>query len=265
MIKDELSRNQDVLADRQIFLNEKYKPITESQKKVIKTLNDNQTNLQESVNTLSSVLSNKGSTTGVEEWLERQRDYDNFGFDVTNEEDDNLNNTAFEVIDDEADKKDEASGGDEVDKKDEASGGDEVDKNDDKSKYIVPFNIVENQLLEGYNFDPTFKVLPDDKKVRSKYISAVRRMRTNNMTERKAAEFEKNTLYSYLQELRHFKRYKDYEEQLNKDNKTGEGIRKYKQPKRQAYKISRDGMYGGLFINYPKLINEYKVEALKGG
>ena len=71
MIKDELSRNQDELVDRQIFLNEKYKPVTESQKKVIKTVNDNQKNLQESVNTLSSILSNQGSTTGVEEWLER--------------------------------------------------------------------------------------------------------------------------------------------------------------------------------------------------
>ena len=119
-------------------------------------------------------------------------------------------------------------------------------------------------MLEIYKFDPTFKILPDYKKVRSKYMSAVRKMRTN-MTERKAAEFEKNTLYSYLQELNHFKKYKAYEEKLNKDNKTDEGIRKYKQPNRQAYKISRDGMYGGLFINYPNLINEYKVEALKGG
>ena len=96
-------------------------------------------------------------------------------------------------------------------------------------------------------------------------MSAIRRMRTNNMTEKKAAEFETNTLYSYLQELNHFKKCKAYEEKFIKDNKRGEGIRKYEQPKRQAYKISRDGMYGGLFINYPKLINEYKVEALKGG
>ena len=111
-----------------MFLNEKYKPVAESQKRVIKTLNDNQKNLQESINTLSSALSNQGSTTGVEEWLERQRVYDNFGFDVINEEDNNLNNTAFEVIDD-----------DEADKKDEASGGDDI------TEYIVPFTIVEKQ------------------------------------------------------------------------------------------------------------------------
>ena len=80
MIKDELSRNQDRLVDRQIFFNEKYTPVTESHKKVIKTLNDNQKNLQESVNTLSSVISNQGSTTGVEEWLEGQRDLDKFWF-----------------------------------------------------------------------------------------------------------------------------------------------------------------------------------------
>ena len=45
---------------------------------------------------------------------------------------------------------------------------------------------------------------------------------------------------------------------------TGSGVRKYKQPKRQACKVAHNGMYGGLFINYPKLINEYIVEAQKG-
>ena len=199
----------------------------------------------------------------MEEWLERQRDYDNFGFNVINEEDDNLNNTAFAVIDDEFDKKDEASGGDEVDKKDEASGGDDI------AEYIVPFNIVEKQILEKYKFDPTFNIPPTEGDVRSKISSANGKMRSKDNKIKQASKFESNTLSSYLRELKIAKRIKNLEETrkklLNKDNKTGEGIRKYKQPKRQAYKISRDGMYGGLFINYPKLINEYKVEALKGG
>ena len=47
---------------------------------------------------------------------------------------------------------------------------------------------------------------------------------------------------------------------------TGSGIRKYKQPKRHAYKVSKkDGQYGCLYINYPTLINDYVVEAHKHG
>ena len=43
----------------------------------------------------------------------------------------------------------------------------------------------------------------------------------------------------------------------------GKGV-KYKQPKRNAYKI-QDGGYGGLVIDLPKLFNEMKVFAYRGG
>ena len=44
---------------------------------------------------------------------------------------------------------------------------------------------------------------------------------------------------------------------------TGKGIRKYKQPKRNAYKIDAPtGQYGGLLINVPRLLNEMVVEAI---
>ena len=46
---------------------------------------------------------------------------------------------------------------------------------------------------------------------------------------------------------------------------TGSGVRKYRQPKRNAYKIdSVSGQYGGLMINVPRLMNEMVVEAAKG-
>ena len=50
---------------------------------------------------------------------------------------------------------------------------------------------------------------------------------------------------------------------------TGTGVshashRKYRQPKRNAYKIN-GGQYGGLMINVPRLMNEMVVEAVKGG
>ena len=46
---------------------------------------------------------------------------------------------------------------------------------------------------------------------------------------------------------------------------TGTGVRKYRQSKRNAYKITPQGQYGGLMINVPRLMNEMVVEAVKGG
>ena len=46
---------------------------------------------------------------------------------------------------------------------------------------------------------------------------------------------------------------------------TGTGVRKYRQSKRNAYKIDKEGQYGGLMINVPRLLNEMVVEAVKGG
>ena len=46
---------------------------------------------------------------------------------------------------------------------------------------------------------------------------------------------------------------------------TGTGVRKYKQSKTNAYKINKEGQYGGLMINVPRLVNEMVVEAVKGG
>ena len=46
--------------------------------------------------------------------------------------------------------------------------------------------------------------------------------------------------------------------------KKGSGIRKYKQPKRNAYKIS-DSAYGNLSVDVPKLKNEMKLNVFRGG
>ena len=46
--------------------------------------------------------------------------------------------------------------------------------------------------------------------------------------------------------------------------KKGSGIRKYKQPKRNAYKIS-DSSYGNLSVDVPKLKNEMKLNVRRGG
>ena len=46
--------------------------------------------------------------------------------------------------------------------------------------------------------------------------------------------------------------------------KKGSGIRKYKQPKRNAYKIS-DSSFGNLSVDVPKLKNEMKLNVRRGG
>ena len=43
-----------------------------------------------------------------------------------------------------------------------------------------------------------------------------------------------------------------------------QGARKYKQPKRNAYKIS-DSAYGNLSVDVPRLINEMKLNVFRGG
>ena len=47
--------------------------------------------------------------------------------------------------------------------------------------------------------------------------------------------------------------------------KKGQGIRKYKQPRRNAYKIQKSSEYGGLLIDVPKLMNEMKLNAYRDG
>ena len=46
--------------------------------------------------------------------------------------------------------------------------------------------------------------------------------------------------------------------------KKGSGVRSYKQPKRNAYKIS-DSSFGNLSVDVPKLLNEMKLDVRRGG
>ena len=73
----------------------------------------------------------------------------------------------------------------------------------------------------------------------------------------KSIDNEKKTLLKYRTAIRDILASRKY-------MKSGTGIRKYKQRKRNAYKIE-NGKYGGLLINVPKLVNELIVEVKKGG
>ena len=75
----------------------------------------------------------------------------------------------------------------------------------------------------------------------------------------KEKEREKETIDAYLQTISDIINLKTY----YLKPKTGKGA-KNKQPKRNAYKI-QDGNYGGLMIDLPKLLNEMKLNAYRGG
>ena len=45
---------------------------------------------------------------------------------------------------------------------------------------------------------------------------------------------------------------------------SGQGVRRYKQPKRNAYKL-QDNQYGGLLIDVPELMNRMKLNVYRGG
>ena len=67
-------------------------------------------------------------------------------------------------------------------------------------------------------------------------------------------------------EMDAIKIYKAMVEGMKADlEKEGSGIRRYNQPKRNAYKISQRGQYGGLVIDLPKLHGHLKVVAHKNG
>ena len=62
------------------------------------------------------------------------------------------------------------------------------------------------------------------------------------------------------------RRYKARIKTIPEGRKTvGEGIRNYKQPNRNAYKIDSKNSYGGLMIDVDKLLNEMKLHAYRVG
>lgn len=75
----------------------------------------------------------------------------------------------------------------------------------------------------------------------------------------------KKTAYERSQkELPYYKDYLTRLEDIKAAQKyMGEGIRRYKQPKRIAYKITNN-QYGGLLIDVPALTNRIKLNAYRG-
>ena len=116
------------------------------------------------------------------------------------------------------------------------------------------FNYGEKNIIRKYKFSPDLKIIPDEKEVRSKISYLTGKRRTTDPIVKKNAIKDQQALSKYLTVIKGI--------ELSK--KTGEGIRTYRQPKRNAYKIN-NGQYGGSFINVPRLMNEMVIEAVKDG
>ena len=114
------------------------------------------------------------------------------------------------------------------------------------------------KLDSGELTDYDRKVKDISKKIGSE-LSGLKRTKTRDVSQEiKEKEREKQTIDSYSQAISDVKSLQSY-----RTPKKGKGIR-YKQPKRNAYKI-QDGGYGGLVIDLPKLFNEMKLNVFRGG
>ena len=118
------------------------------------------------------------------------------------------------------------------------------------------FNAVDKEIIKKYGLDPTLKNIPTKQEIKNKISSATGKMNSKNTIVKNLAKKESEVLIRYRKEV-------------NKSRegieRTAEGIRRYNQPKRNAYKISQKGQYGGLVIDLPKLQGHLKVVAHKNG
>ena len=206
-------------------LQENKETVDKKQDEVIKQLKENQVELIKSVDVLSDIMSKQGSESGIKTWVD----------DLPSDFD------PLDIIGEEDEDEDEV----EVEPK-------EKPKEEPKSL----FNDSDTEIIKKYGFDPTLKNLPTDEEIKKQMASTTGKMNSKNTIINKIAKQESEAL----------KRYK----KVVKTTKAGikqsaEGLNRYNQPKRNAYKISQKGQYGGLVIDLPKLQGQLKVIAHKNG
>ena len=116
------------------------------------------------------------------------------------------------------------------------------------------FNQGEKNILRKYGLDPDLKNIPNEKEIRSKISHLTGKRRSSNLIVKNNAIKEQEILSKYNTIIKGIKL----------REMKGKGIRTYRQPKWNAYKIN-NSKYGGLLINMPRLINEMVIEAVKDG
>ena len=207
-------------------LQENKETVDKKQDEVIKQLKENQVELIKSVDVLSDIMSKQGSEFGVKRWVDDlPSDFD--PLDAIGEEDEDED-------DDEAEPK-------------------EKPKEEPKSL----FNDSDTEIIKKYGFDPTLKNLPTDEEMKKKKSASITgKMNSKNKIIKNLAKKESEAL----------KKYKTLVKTTKAGIKqSGEGLKRYNQPERNAYKISQKGQYGGLVIDLPKLQGHLKVVAHKNG
>ena len=95
-------------------------------------------------------------------------------------------------------------------------------------------------------------------------IKILGRQKGTLMKSKKLAEKNKDKIDDITKDIKLLQKYRNRVDLIRKGSETlGTGI--YTQKKRNAYKISQKGQYGGLVIDLPKLHGHLKVVAHKNG
>ena len=136
-------------------------------------------------------------------------------------------------------------------------GEEDEDEEEAKPKPLKTlFDNSDTEIIKKYGFDPTLNTIPENEEIQKILYSLRGKMKVKNPITKNVIKKEMNAI----------KRYKAMVKGMKADlEKEGEGIRRYNQPKRNAYKISQRGQYGGLIIDLPKLYGHLKVVAHKNG
>ena len=118
------------------------------------------------------------------------------------------------------------------------------------------FNAIDTEIIKKYGFDPRLKNIPTNQEIKKQMASTTGKMNSTDPIIKKIAKQESEALKRYRKEANVAR---------SGIGKSGEGLKRYNQPKRNAYKISQKGQYGGLVIDLPKLQGQLKVIAHKNG
>ena len=208
-------------------LQENKETVDKKQDEVIKQLKENQVELIKSVDVLSDIMSKQGSISGAQRWVDDlPSDFD--PLDVIGEKDEDEDEDEVEV--------------------------EPKEKPKEEPKSL--FNASDIEIIKKYGFDPTLKNLPTDQEIKKQMASTTGKKNSKNTIIKNLAKKESEVL----------KRYNTIVKTMKLGIKqSGEGLKRYNQPKRNAYKISQKGQYGGLVIDLPKLQGHLKVVAHKNG
>ena len=125
-----------------------------------------------------------------------------------------------------------------------------------ENEFPVPNKLV---TLEKQELKRIQKMVTDARNNYSRRIGAFKRIKNpdpNEIRSNAYNEGRRETMNKYLEAITLAAASTKY--------KQGTGIRKYKQPKRNAYKIS-DSSFGNLSVDVPKLKNEMKLNVFRGG